>query len=273
MLRLISGNRYSSFAIFLLVLFATVPLMSGCGGKSQSDNGRGNSSGTANIEFPNEKAEMQTDDGVAIYGTYVYIDDAGHHPAVVLCHQMNKDRGSYAAFQNLLAENGICSLAIDFRGFGESTDDGLAYKNFKNQDYIDMVNDIKAAVKYMTEEPLNERIDSEKIGLVGASIGANLAIMASAELDGLKCAVALSPGRNYHDLKPIDYAPDVEVPVLIAYTQGDMQSADVISDLIDSFGENTPGVSVLDGDKHGTDMLPGGFDRELLDWIKEQLSN
>lgn len=272
MLRLISGNRHSSFAIFLLVLFATVPLISGCGGKSQSDNG-GNSSGTAKIEFPNEKAEMQTDDGVTIYGTYVYIDDAGHHPAVVLCHQMNKDRGSYAAFQNLLAENGICSLAIDFRGFGESTDERLVYKKFNNQDYIDMVNDIKAAIMYLTEGSANERIDKKKIGLIGASIGANLAIMASAELESLKCVAALSPGRNYHGLKPLDYAPDVEIPVLIAYTRGDMQSADIISDLVDSFGENEPGVSVLDGDKHGTDMLPGGFDRELLDWIKEQLSN
>ena len=135
MSRFITGNRRYQFAVVLVVLITAIPLLPGCGGGSETKTGdNANSQGDAKFDFPAETVELKTDDGITIYGTYVSIDDTESHPAVVLCHQRNKDRRSYAGFQNLLAENGICSLAIDFRGFGDSTDGGLDFTKFKTQD-------------------------------------------------------------------------------------------------------------------------------------------
>jgi dienelactone hydrolase len=135
-----------------------------------------------------------------------------------------------------------------------------------------MLMDIKAAMNFLKNGPERDKVDSQRIGLVGASIGANLAIMAGAGLDGLKCTAALSPGRSWHGLQPLPYAPDVAIPTFIAYAKGDGQSAEVIPDLIAAFGDNEPEVMAIDGKKHGTDMLTDGLDRILLTWLKEQLS-
>lgn len=271
MTRLIEHRKHTGLSIYILIVLALTPLIFGCGGSARpaSDNG-GNV--TAKSDYPSEKIVLTTGDGVTIYGTFVYIDDSESHPAAILCHQFRNDRSSYRTFQDLLAGNGICSLAIDFRGFGESVDDGLTYTNFKDRDYIDMLNDIESAFNYFTDGPGKERVDAERIGLVGASIGANLAIMAGAGLDGLACIAALSPGRDYFGLKPIDYAPDVEIPAFVAYAKGDRQSAEIVTDLVKAFDDNKPVVIEMDGSKHGTDMLQGDFETDLLNWIKEQLN-
>jgi dienelactone hydrolase len=258
----------------IIVIFIACALFLNCGGAGSpaAENGNGGSPEEPKVEFPREKAVMVTDDDITIYGTFVYIEDNELHPAAILCHQFRRDRSSYEAFQTLLAENGICSLAIDFRGFGESTDNGLSFSKFKDKDYIDMVNDIEAALNFLTDGPGKDRVDAEKIGLVGASIGANLAIMAGAQLEGLACTAALSPGRSWHGLQSIPYAPDVKIPAFIAYADTDKQSAEVITDLVQAFGGNKPVVIVLEGKSHGTDMLADDLDKNLLNWLKEKLA-
>ena len=135
-----------------------------------------------------------------------------------------------------------------------------------------MLMDIKAALVFLQSETVHDRIDGENIGLVGASIGANLAIMAGVEIEGLKCIAALSPGRSWHGLEPLPYAPGVNIPTLVVYALEDKSSAEVIPDLTEAFGENEPDVVALSGGQHGTNMFPGGFDQTLLNWLKEQLA-
>src|SRR3989344_3655754 len=66
-----------------------------------------------------EYIQLKTKDGVELYGTYVRAgkDDA---PAVVLLHMMPATKESWEGFQQMLADSGFQSLAIDLRGHGES---------------------------------------------------------------------------------------------------------------------------------------------------------
>ncbi len=267
---------YTAFILMFTLALSLALFAAGCGGgkvesKPDTEAAMASPKEPAKAGITTEKAVMITDDGVAIYGTFTVIDDTAKHPAVILCHQFRSDRGSYEAFQKLLAENGISSLAIDFRGFGESTDNKLSYENFKDSDYMNMLKDISAAMVFLTGGPGSEKIDPERIGLAGASIGANLAIIAGAELEGIKCIAALSPGRSWHGLEPLPYAPKVTIPVLVGYATGDKQSAEVIPDLQKAFTETDPRFVNVDGSSHGTNLLLVGFDKTLLNWLKENL--
>jgi len=262
-------NQLFASTLGLVVLAA---FMLSCGGQAAGgSNGSETKITPESKNFPQERIVLTTEDGVTIYGTILYPDETSIHPAVILCHQFIRDRKSYKDFQNQLAAEGIASLAIDFRGFGESVDKGLSYKNFSDQDFMNMLKDIKAALVFLNSETVHDRVDGQKVGLVGASIGANLTIMAGADIQGLKCIAALSPGRSWHGLQPLPYAPKVKISTLIAFSRGDTQSAEVISDLTQAFAENAPKLVSLDGSKHGTDMLEGGFDKILRNWLKEQL--
>jgi dienelactone hydrolase len=266
------STRHPLF-VSILGLIVLGALVLSCGGQV-AGGGSGGDTKTSDEPkgFPQERIVLTTDDDVTIYGTIVYPDGNGIHPAVILCHQYMRDRKSYADFQNQLASEGLASLAIDFRGFGESVDKGVSYKNFHDQDFMNMLKDIKAALVFLNSETVRDRVDGQKVGLAGASIGANLAIMAGADIEGLKCIAALSPGRSWHGLEPLSYAPNVKIPSLIAYAKGDTQSSEVIPELTRAFAGNAPKVVTLEGPKHGTDMLAGGFDKTLRDWLKEQLS-
>ena len=256
----------------LIIFLLAVVLTLGCGGnKATGSQDQEESPPVARAETGVEKVIIPTEDGPVIYGTFIWLDDGESHPAVILCHQFRSNRQSYRGFQEKLASNGISSLAIDFRGFGESTDSGLSYENFGDQDYHNMLKDINAALVFMQSETVTDRVEPTNIGLVGASIGANLSIMAGAEIEGLKCIAALSPGRSWHGLEPLPYAPRVEIPSLVAYAKDDKQSAELIPDLREAFGGNTPEIIELPGSEHGTNMLAKGLDDTLLKWLKEKL--
>ena len=267
------SNRRKALYVYPLIFLAAMMVVLSCGDQKATEVKSGDEDPQPSVMNPlEEKTVLPTKDGTLIYGTFIYPDDREVHPAVILCHQFKSDSSSYKNFQTLLSENGICSLAIDFRGFGESTYKELSYTNFNDQNYIDMLMDIKAALVFLQSETVQDRIDGESIGLIGASIGANLAIMAGAEIEGLKCIGALSPGRSWHGLEPLPYAPRVNIPALVGYALDDKQSAEVIPDLTEAFGENEPNVVAVSGGQHGTNMLPDGFDQTLLNWLKEQFA-
>ena len=62
-----------------------------------------------------------------------------------------------------------------------------------------------------------EFLDKEKNVVMGASIGANLAIKFANEVDG---AVSLSPSFNYKGIETREDAPNVNKPVLIVVSVG-----------------------------------------------------
>jgi pimeloyl-ACP methyl ester carboxylesterase len=84
-------------------------------------------------------------------------------------------------------------IAIDLRGHGASEGD---WQSFSPREFNAMVLDVKAAKEYL----IRRGVKPGRIGIVGASIGANIALRYAAEDGEIKTVVLLSPGLNYRGI-------------------------------------------------------------------------
>jgi pimeloyl-ACP methyl ester carboxylesterase len=122
----------------------------------------------------------------------------------ILLHMMPETRASWAMVQIALSRKGIASLAIDLRGHGDSvkTTDGftLNYKEFTEEDHLTTIDDVRAALDWVRKRG----VDMSRIVLVGASIGANIALNELTDEPHIAGAVLLSPGENYHGFEGME---------------------------------------------------------------------
>ncbi len=109
----------------------------------------------------------------------------GKVPAVLFCHglaghKIGKHR-MYVTLAECLAQHGIASLRIDFRGSGDSEG------SFSDMTYTSEVHDALMSLTYLSELSF---IDPQRIGIFGRSFGGAVAIMAAEKFKKLK-AIAL----------------------------------------------------------------------------------
>jgi len=138
------------------------------------------------------KVNFVTQDNVSIVGLYQLPKNQSKKlPLVLFIHQGGSSKKEWVqkTIWQSLVEQGYAVLAFDLRQHGESTVD--------RDDINDLFNnpkraplDLLAALKFVRKD---SRIDKARIGILGASIGANLAVMAaSIDKYQIKSAVAMS---------------------------------------------------------------------------------
>jgi pimeloyl-ACP methyl ester carboxylesterase len=117
-------------------------------------------------------AETVVDLPNGIKGTLAVPDTGATGPAVVMLHGFGSSRdevgGLFAMQAAALAEQGIASLRIDFRGYGESAGD-MADTTFEG-----MLEDVATARTYLSQV---KGVDARRIGVVGYSFGAAIAML------------------------------------------------------------------------------------------------
>ena len=106
---------------------------------------------------------------------------------------MPANKSSWRVFAPKLSERGLHVLAIDLRGHGSSGGGPDGYLQFTDQEHEESVLDIAVAVDFL----IQKGVDKDKIILIGASIGANLAIAYMALHREIKSGVLLSAGTKY----------------------------------------------------------------------------
>jgi len=113
------------------------------------------------------RAELMIPEGEALF------------PGVVLCHGFGSDHRAMRPTALRISRQGVATLSFDFRGHGKSSGflDGHEAR------------DVTAALEHLRHHP---RIDPERIGLVGHSLGAVAAASAAAEAKYLRALVFLS---------------------------------------------------------------------------------
>ena len=205
---------------------------------------------------------LLTDDGLRIAHTY----SEGKDPSVgiILLHMLNRDRTDYATFAKTLTEQGYPNIALDSRGHGES--DGN-WQQFSKEQYYAMVLDVKAAQEFLTKKGIHTFI------VIGASIGANIALLAAAQQKDIIGVVALSPGLEYHDVAPETAVKNLKTPVFFVAAKGDEYAA-LSTQRLYELKPKPKEIKLYDGNGHGTQL----FEKEnlnilLLQWIKEQARN
>lgn len=208
-----------------------------------------------------EKVTLTTSDGIQIVAD-VYPASEPKKFAILL-HMMPETKESWREFAGKLQETGYTSIAIDERGHGESTMDGtLNYKTFTDEQQQAKRLDAEAAFEYLKTQGATE----ENTVVVGASIGANLAIRFLLDHQGAKKAVALSPGLDYRGVTTADAIQKIsaEQSVLLVASDDDTESFETIREL---HRLNPDQTSVIErsGIGHGTRMFDA--DPTLMDRV------
>ncbi len=113
---------------------------------------------------------------------------AARLPGVVLCTGIQgiKELGM-ALLAQALADAGFAALTFDYRGFGGS--EGPRWRPLPHE----QVRDARAALTYLCQHP---RVEANRVGLLGMSLGGAHALVAAAEDERARCVVALEPVTN-----------------------------------------------------------------------------
>lgn len=213
-----------------------------------------------------EEITFKTQDGVTIAGNY-FKSHKMHSPVFLLLHMMPSTKESWNSFASLLNKNGFAVLAIDLRGHGKSTDmNGLIldYKEFKDPDHRESMKDIAAAKEFLQTD---ESVDIKRMGIAGASIGANLGLWQASIDKDVRLLILLSAGLNYRGIMAKDLAPGYCGTVYLLASEGDTNAAQSSLELVNAFPGDKE-LEIIPGNSHGTNMFlsePHLMDK-LLDW-------
>jgi dienelactone hydrolase len=204
------------------------------------------------------REEIEASDGLYLVGTYYSpIDIPPPWPGVILLHMLWGNRTSWDDYARQLASAGYAVFTLDMRGHGETG--GLV-----NWELAE--NDIQQIWNNLSTKP---DIDPDRMALVGASIGANMALIAGANEKGVRTVVLLSPGLNYAGVTT-EAAMEAygDRPVLIVASQEDTYSANSSSKLEENALGDVKLVMYQDA-RHGIHMFAEdtGLGELIFEWL------
>ena len=184
-------------------------------------------------------------------------------PGVVLVHMLSRSKADWDDIAQQLEGAGIAALAIDLRGHGGSGGSASTL--------ADMTRDVRAAVQWLSTRP---SVRPDAIGVVGASLGANLALLTAADQPLVRIVAAVSPSLDYRGVR---VGPEVmkrlgDRPVWLGASTDDPFAVRTIHELTaDAAGVREQHLSPTAA--HGTQLLAvdKSFARELVDWLRQRL--
>src|SRR5581483_7289694 len=104
-------------------------------------------------------------------------------PTIIVLHGVNGNRTSVIRFAMTLSQSGFNVLLFDWRAHGESEGDYVTYGYHERRDVL-------AAIDFLKQE---FNIDADRIGLLGLSMGAAIALQVAALNKTVKAVWADSP--------------------------------------------------------------------------------
>lgn len=208
-----------------------------------------------------------TDDGVTIVGEWHEGRVAG--PAALFLHMMPATKESWAPLAHALALRGFATLAIDFRGHGESIAGPrgatLDYSRFTEAEHQAKSHDVEAALRWLADRG----VAHGKVALVGASIGANFAIVHASRHPQIPAVVALSPGLDFRGVTTEIAAAALprSQKLLLVASREDEYAYESVDEL--SLAKADAETQRLEGAGHGTATLTSvpGFLEYVAEWV------
>ncbi len=137
----------------------------------------------------NRAVPLRAADGVALAAT-VYEAPTSPAPAVVLVHMLTRTKEDWRPLAERLQAAGITALALDLRGHGQS--EGSAAPA------LAMVLDVRAAVAWLAAR---SEVTAGVVAIVGASLGASLALITAADTPSVRSVALLSPAADYRGVR------------------------------------------------------------------------
>jgi pimeloyl-ACP methyl ester carboxylesterase len=143
--------------------------------------------------YISEEVEFSASDGIRINSNWYIPQEAeGPFKTVILVHQFDGDLHEWDPFVSDFIERGYAVLAYDIRSFGKSESVPRSEEFFDS-----LIKDVEGAISWLKNR---EDVLSNRIGIVGAQLGGTIAYAASAYIDDVKVAVAISPASDVGSL-------------------------------------------------------------------------
>lgn len=234
--------------------------------------------------LPGEKIVFTTQDGWTLTGQY---QPASGHLTFVLLHGAGSSRGEWTALANRLVAEGYGVLAYDGRGHGESQvhlDTAAAPGappiktswrkfSFRGQDneWNQMQNDVEAALLFLS----SAGVSSSSLAFCGASIGANVLLIAAAAHPEVRLAVLLSPGIQMRDVLTVNPIRKYgKRPLLLAAAEADKYSFDsalLLYNIAVSVSGPEKALFLKTDKGHGAPMLDNAALMDaVIEWTKAE---
>jgi pimeloyl-ACP methyl ester carboxylesterase len=202
------------------------------------------------------EVRLKTSDGVDLVG-----HEAGKGPkAVLLLHDAGRTSGDWGLIRTRLEDKGYRVLAIDLRGHGASQ----SLLDATEPDWSAMTHDVQAAVARL------RKAGSRSVAIVGAGLGANLALAHAATDPDLHSVVLLSPGLNIKGIRPSQAIPMAkERPLLLAAAEGDSMSMNTVK-YLNNQAAGKKRVVVLPGETRGAAMVVehAALEDQIFAWLE-----
>lgn len=220
--------------------------------------------GTAEVEF-------DSTDGFVLKAT-LYPVKTEKPAGLILVHMLGSSGSAWEAFAARAQSRGYLCIAPDLAGHGGSEiRNGVRrrYSSFTRDEWLARTGDIASAKARL----IQEGADPDRIGIVGASIGANLALLESVRGGGIHSLVLLSPGLDYKGVQTRDVIMGADdTPVLLISSEGDSYSASscrTLKNAATGFCE----LRVYPGSAHGTDILDSSESAvaQIFQWFETTL--
>jgi dienelactone hydrolase len=205
---------------------------------------------------------FQAPDGIALQGTFHPARKPG--PGIMLFHQCNRDRKTWADLATKLSAEGFHVLAMDNRGFGESGGDRFDKLPPERQaeEVRKWPGDFDLAFAYLLAQP---GVDKERIGAAGASCGVNNAIQLALRHPEVKTLVLLSGSTDDAGRKYLQNSPGL--PVFAAASDDDFELVPIMRWLL-AFSHN-PRNKFVEYKAAGHGALMFAVEKGLLPLIEE----
>jgi dienelactone hydrolase len=261
----------------LIYFTVSALLLSNCGGTAPNRTANTVSNSlqkAAEAVTRSQTVSINSPDGVVLVGT-LFDAEKPHSPALLLLHQWESDRHSWDDLARTLQGEGFTVLAIDGRGFGESTkrSDGSRVTADRSDAAVKaMLGDVGAAFDLLSSQ---NDVDPDRVGIIGASYGSSLAVIYAAGNPKVAAVALLSPGLNYFGNMQTEPAIAAygDRPSFMAAAEDDPESNKAVLQLAEASGEPRRAIviSVPKGG-HGTALLKVDDVRKPLeDFCKERL--
>lgn len=184
-------------------------------------------------------------------------------PGVVLVHMLSRSKADWDDLAQQLESAGITALAVDLRGHGGSGGSAGALP--------EMTQDVRAAVQWLSSRP---SVRPDAIAIAGASLGANLGVLAAADQPLVRAIAAVSPSLDYRGVRlgPEQVKRLGDRPLWLGASTEDPLAARTLRELTaDGLGVREQHFSPTAA--HGTQLLAADRElaRVLVDWLRQRL--
>lgn len=120
---------------------------------------------------------------------------------IVILHGYMMFKETMAPWASVLAQTGYRVVLVDLRGHGQSTGDQVSYGKYETQDLIRMLDYLKAL-----------GLCDDKVGVLGLSYGATVALQWAAADPRVQAVVAIAPYNNPEDAAQ-RLAKELKIPI------------------------------------------------------------